>query len=73
MCALARRKGVAAREVGRVRARAGTLSITAGAHAVVAPLERLARAYHDAIPAIMRRGAAELAVLEQHPSPAATV
>jgi hypothetical protein len=34
-----------------------------------APLERLAHAYHDAIPDIMNASIAEVAVLEQHPQP----
>ena len=33
------------------------------------PLDRLAHAYHDAIPDIMNASIAEVAVLEQHPQP----
>jgi phosphoribosylformylglycinamidine synthase len=67
---IARRHGVPARRIGTVSADAPALTITAGDHRLVAPLERLARAYHEAIPRIMARGTAESAVLEQHPQPA---
>jgi phosphoribosylformylglycinamidine synthase len=68
--ALAESRGVPARRIGRVRPESAMLHIAANALIVSAPVERLARAYHEAIPALMRRGAAEAAVLEQHPSPA---
>ncbi|HEU4643824.1 MAG TPA: phosphoribosylformylglycinamidine synthase subunit PurL [Gemmatimonadaceae bacterium] len=68
---IAARHGVPARRIGTVRGDSGTLVITAGEGRLVAPLERLARAYHEAIPRLMAGGSAEAAVLEQHPQPAA--
>jgi phosphoribosylformylglycinamidine synthase II len=71
--AIAERHKVPARRIGTVRAESGVLRLTVGGRTVSAPLERLAAAYHDAIPSIMRRGPAEeAAVLEQHPQPAAS-
>ncbi len=69
---LAAHHGVPARRIGTVRPAQETLSITVGAEGrtIDAPLERLARAYHSAIPALMTVGSAESAVLEQHPKPA---
>ena len=67
---IAARHGVPAREVGRVRASSETLRIVVGQRVIEAPLDRLAAAYHDAIPTIMSGTAAEAAVLEQHPQPA---
>ena len=66
---LARTYHVPARVIGQVRARKDGLTIRVGARVLRAPLERLARAYHDAIPGIMNASIAELAVLEQHPQP----
>jgi phosphoribosylformylglycinamidine synthase len=65
--AIARRHGVPAFEVGRV-VQDGRLRITAGDRRIDAPLERLASLYYDSIAAVMRRGPAETAVAEQHPS-----
>ena len=65
--AIAERHGVPAREIGRVT-EAPHLRINAGARVIDAPLDRLARLYYDSIPMIMRRGPAETAVAEQHPS-----
>jgi hypothetical protein len=65
--AIAKEHGVPAHEIGRVTQDA-SLRITAGDRAVDAALTRLAGLYYDAIPAIMRRGPAEAAVAEQHPS-----
>jgi phosphoribosylformylglycinamidine synthase len=62
--------GVPAARIGTVRAASGSLTIKIGEQLVVAPLARLARAYHDAIPAVMSAAPAEAAVLEQHPQPA---
>jgi phosphoribosylformylglycinamidine synthase len=67
---IAARHGVPARRIGTVRASSDTLTITVGDRTIHAPLERLARAYHEAIPRIMSRAAAETAILEQHPQPA---
>jgi phosphoribosylformylglycinamidine synthase len=67
---IAARHGVPARRIGTVTAESGALSITVGDRVIRAPLERLARAYHEAIPRIMSRSAAEAAILEQHPQPA---
>jgi phosphoribosylformylglycinamidine synthase len=66
---LARKHGVPARVIGQVRAQSEGLTIRVGDRVMRAPLERLARAYHDAIPNIMNASIAELAVLEQHPQP----
>ncbi len=68
---IAQRHGVPARRIGTVRSGAEYLRITVGDRVIAAPLARLARAYHEAIPTIMARGPAEAAVLEQHPQPAA--
>jgi len=65
--AIAERHRVPAREIGRVT-EAPRLRISAGARVIDAPLDRLARLYYDSIPTIMRRGPAETAVAEQHPS-----
>jgi phosphoribosylformylglycinamidine synthase len=65
--AIAARHGVPAREIGRVT-QEPRLRIVAGARVVDAPLQRLATLYYDAIPSMMRRGPAEAAVAEQHPS-----
>ena len=54
--------GVPAREIGRVSASSGALEIVVGARHIVAPLGRLAAAYHDAIPAQMSRPASVAAV-----------
>jgi hypothetical protein len=55
--------------IGHVRSAESGLSIRVGAQAIRAPLERLAAAFHDAIPNIMNASTAEVAVLEQHPQP----
>ncbi len=65
--ATAERHGVPAREIGRVT-EAPRLRISAGVRVIDAPLDRLAHLYYDSIPTIMRRGPAETAVAEQHPS-----
>jgi hypothetical protein len=44
------------------------LRVVAGDRTIDAPLSRLASLYYDAIAALMRRGPAEAAVAEQHPS-----
>ena len=67
---IARKRGVAARRIGMVRAGADSLTFTIGDRRISAPLSRLAEAYFEAIPRLMDRSAAEAAVLEQHPSPA---
>jgi phosphoribosylformylglycinamidine synthase len=54
----ARRHGVPAREIGRVMEVADGARIVAGTRTLRAPLALLATAYHDAIPAIMRRSPA---------------
>jgi phosphoribosylformylglycinamidine synthase len=63
---------VPARRIGTVRAALPDLAITVGGRTFAAPLERLARAYHEAIPRLMARATAEAAILEQHPQPAAS-
>jgi phosphoribosylformylglycinamidine synthase len=67
---VAARHGVPAHTIGKVRPGSDTLSITAAGRTMDAPLARLARAYHDAIPRLMTVGASEPAILEQHPKPA---
>jgi phosphoribosylformylglycinamidine synthase len=67
---VAARHGVPAHTVGSVRPGSDALTITAAGRTMSAPLARLARAYHDAIPRLMTVGAAEPAILEQHPKPA---
>ena len=57
---------VAPMTIGRVRTGSPNLEIKHGkSRTLVAPLERLAAAYHDAIPAIMEGSAESAAVLEQ--------
>jgi phosphoribosylformylglycinamidine synthase II len=56
--AIAERFGVSARAVGHVRADSASLEIVVGARHIVAPVSRLARAYHDAIPVLMSQAAA---------------
>jgi phosphoribosylformylglycinamidine synthase len=63
--AIARRHGVPARQVGTVRARSGALRVTVGSRSFAAPLERLADAYHGAIPRAMTRSVAAVAVAEE--------
>lgn len=54
--AIATRHGVPARTIGTVTERA-TLDLRSGGRRITAPVERLARAWHEAIPDIMQRGA----------------
>jgi phosphoribosylformylglycinamidine synthase len=65
--AIAERYGVPAHEIGRVTAEP-RLRISVGSRTIDAPLARLASLYYQSIPSIMRRGPAETAVAEQHPS-----
>jgi phosphoribosylformylglycinamidine synthase len=53
--------GVPARVVGRVRPAADGLAVRVGDARWAAPVDRLAAAYHDAIPALMQRPAAHAA------------
>jgi phosphoribosylformylglycinamidine synthase len=55
--AIARRCGIEARALGFVRGRSHDLTWTLGGRTVRASLDRLASAYHDAIPRIMARPA----------------
>ncbi|MFN2564494.1 MAG: phosphoribosylformylglycinamidine synthase subunit PurL [Gemmatimonadaceae bacterium] len=57
----ARRAGVPSRVIGRVRATSASLEIVVGPRHIVAPLSRLARAYHEAIPALMSQAASAAA------------
>ena len=59
---VARAHGVPARTIGRVAAASGALEITIGARHVIAPLGRLAAAFHDAIPSAMSQPASVAAV-----------
>ncbi|HSJ63227.1 MAG TPA: phosphoribosylformylglycinamidine synthase subunit PurL [Gemmatimonadaceae bacterium] len=68
--AAAERHGVPAARIGTVRVESGELRFTVGDRLFAASLRRLGEAYHNTIPAIMGAAAAEVAVLEQHPSPA---
>ena len=54
----ARRHGVPARQIGCVTDAAAGIRIAAGARSIQSPVARFATAYHDAIPAIMRRSPA---------------
>ncbi|HET7456092.1 MAG TPA: phosphoribosylformylglycinamidine synthase subunit PurL [Gemmatimonadaceae bacterium] len=63
--AIARRHGVPARHVGAVRAGSPSLRVQVGARSIVAPLERLADAYHGAIPRVMTGAVASVAVAEE--------
>ncbi|MEP6692266.1 MAG: phosphoribosylformylglycinamidine synthase subunit PurL [Gemmatimonadaceae bacterium] len=67
---IAKRHGIPAAMIGRVGGERAPLEIRVGALRIAAPLARLARAYHDAIPSIMRRSPADIAVEAQHPQPA---
>jgi phosphoribosylformylglycinamidine synthase len=60
--ALAARHGVPAATIGTVR-RDGALRVRIGARSIVAPLDRLATAWHESIPRIMQRSASALDVL----------
>jgi phosphoribosylformylglycinamidine synthase len=51
--AAATARGVPATRIGSVRAASDALTITVGARRISAPLDRLATAYHDAIPSAM--------------------
>ncbi|HEY0972400.1 MAG TPA: phosphoribosylformylglycinamidine synthase subunit PurL [Gemmatimonadales bacterium] len=55
--AIAARHGVPARRVGTVGESGQPLSFTVGERVIDAPLDRIAAAYHDAIPDIMNRPA----------------
>ncbi len=55
--AVAEDSGVPARAIGRVRASSPSLEIVVGSRHIVAPLSRLARSYHDAIPSLMSQPA----------------
>ena len=68
--AAAERRGIPAARIGTVRSASDELRFTVGDRAFAASLRRLGEAFHDTIPGIMGTGAAETAVLEQHPSPA---
>ena len=52
---IAARHGVPCTQIGRVRRHSDMLEITLPKSSIRAPLDRLRRAYHDAIPAIMSR------------------
>ena len=65
--AIAKKYAVPAFEIGRV-VQDPRLRIVASDRTIDAPLARLASLYYDSIASIMRRGPAETAVAEQHPS-----
>jgi phosphoribosylformylglycinamidine synthase II len=58
-------RSVPAAVIGRVRAASDVLSLTVGAKSWRSPLQRLAAAYHQAIPGIMTRTPQAIAALEQ--------
>jgi hypothetical protein len=58
LLAVAERFGVPARAIGHVRAGSPSLEIVVGARHIVAPVSRLAKAYHEAIPTLMSQAAA---------------
>jgi phosphoribosylformylglycinamidine synthase len=53
LIAMATARGVPAVRIGTVRSGSNALTITIGGRRIVAPLDRLAVAYHDAIPSAM--------------------
>jgi phosphoribosylformylglycinamidine synthase len=55
VCAIARRHGVPASEIGRVAEADGSLGIQVADRRYSVPVATLARAYHEAIPAMMSR------------------
>jgi phosphoribosylformylglycinamidine synthase II len=59
--AVAEEFGVPARAIGHVRAGSASLELVVGSRHIVAPLSRLARAYHDAIPDLMSHAASAAA------------
>jgi phosphoribosylformylglycinamidine synthase len=61
--AIAKRHGVPARVIGAVAATEPALSIQVGPRRIVAPLDRIARAWHDAIPTIMSRSVSTTAAV----------
>jgi phosphoribosylformylglycinamidine synthase len=63
--AIAQRFGVSAREIGTVRSVANGVRIRCGGSTLRCSTERLAQAYHEAIPSIMNESARPIAV-EQH-------
>jgi phosphoribosylformylglycinamidine synthase len=62
---IARRHGVPARAIGTVRAADEGFSIRVGSRLLEAKVDRLASMYHDAIPLIMNRSVASIAVTEE--------
>ncbi len=64
--AIAAKHGVPAKRIGTVRASSPSLAITVGARRIDAPLARLARAFHDAIPTIMGGAAIAAPATEMH-------
>jgi hypothetical protein len=66
----AERHGVPAARIGTVRVGSGELRVTLPDGEFSASLRRLGEAFHNTIPAIMGAAASEVAILEQHPSPA---
>ena len=68
--AIARRRGVPARQVGTVRGSSSALRLVVRGRTVVAPLARLADAYHGAIPRRMGVAGAVTAAAPAAPVPA---
>ena len=65
LVAVARAHGVSARRIGTVREPGTGFSIRIGDAQWSAPVDRLAGAWHDAIPRIMQRSVAAVAIAEQ--------
>ena len=64
---IASRNGISCARIGTVRAGADALTIKLPNSAMKAPLERLRRAYHDTIPAIMSRTPEHVSIDELSP------
>ena len=61
--AVAKRFGVPARVIGRVRQDSASLEVAVGPRRMLAPLSRLAAAYHGAIPALMSQAVSAAATV----------
>ena len=68
--AIAQKHGVPARKIGRVTAESQTLRMRIGSDVIDAPLDRLADAYHEAIPRRMNRSAAAVEAATTAATPA---
>jgi phosphoribosylformylglycinamidine synthase subunit PurL len=62
--AIARRHGVEANEIGRVKSAADSLAISIGSSRLSVNLKEMAAAYHDSIPTLMSRAPSDAALIE---------